>query len=131
MLNYMRSSMLLDPEVEHHEQALTSEYEGLRRNFGDLRTSHDAIVKEKADLEKTEHEKVQQFQNSPCKKLAELRVDMEATVAELGGGDACIFPLPTLSSSTFWSHFGRRSRLYPSPFPNAMRISPDMLGLVF
>jgi hypothetical protein len=85
MLNYMRSSMLLDPEVEHHEQALTSEYEGLRRNFGDLRTSHDAIVKEKADLEKTEHEKVQQFQNSPCKKLAELRVDMEATVAELGG----------------------------------------------
>jgi ATP-dependent protease HslVU (ClpYQ) ATPase subunit len=77
--------MLLDPEVEHHEQALTSEYEGLRRNFGDLRTSHDAIVKEKADLEKTEHEKVQQFQNSPCKKLAELRVDMEATVAELGG----------------------------------------------
>jgi 3-dehydroquinate synthetase len=65
---------------------LTSDYEGLRRDFDVLRTSHDAIVKEKADMEKTEREKVYQLQNSLRKKLAELRVDMEATVASLGGG---------------------------------------------
>jgi predicted nucleic acid-binding Zn-ribbon protein len=46
-------------EVEHHEQPLTSNYEGLRRDFDDLRTSHDAVVKEKQDLEKTGREKVQ------------------------------------------------------------------------
>jgi hypothetical protein len=51
-------------EVEHHEHALTSDYEGLHRDFDDLRTLHDAIVKEKADLEKTECEKAQWFQNS-------------------------------------------------------------------
>jgi hypothetical protein len=40
-------------EVEHHEKALTSDYEGLRRDFDVLHTSHDGVVKEKADLEKT------------------------------------------------------------------------------
>jgi hypothetical protein len=54
--------------------------------------------------------------------LAELRVDMEATVAALGG-DAWIFPPSTLLSLIFWSGFEKRSRLYPSPFLNAMRIS--------
>jgi hypothetical protein len=59
-------------------------------------------MKEKADLKKTEHEKAQRFPNSLRKKLAELRVDMEATVAALGGGgDAQIFPLPTLLSPIF------------------------------
>jgi chromosome segregation ATPase len=48
-------------EVEHCEQALTSDYKGLRRDFDVLRTSHNAIVKEKADLEKAEREKVQQL----------------------------------------------------------------------
>jgi chromosome segregation ATPase len=51
-------------EVEHHKHALTSDYEGLHKDFDDLRTLHDAIVKEKADLEKTECEKAQWFQNS-------------------------------------------------------------------
>jgi Tfp pilus assembly protein PilN len=40
-------------EIEHHEQALTLDYEGLHRDFDVLRTSHDAVVKEKVDLEKT------------------------------------------------------------------------------
>jgi hypothetical protein len=87
---------------------LTSDNEGLRRDFDVLCTSHDAVVKEKADLEKTEREKMQQLQNSLRKKLVELRVDMEATVVALGG-DAWIFPLPTLLSTIFWSSFGRRS----------------------
>jgi hypothetical protein len=44
-------------EVEHHEHALTSDYEGLHRDFDDLHTLHDTVVKEKADLEKMEREK--------------------------------------------------------------------------
>jgi hypothetical protein len=46
-------------EVEHREQALTFDYEGLPRDFDDLRTLHDTTVKEKADLEKMDCEKVQ------------------------------------------------------------------------
>jgi hypothetical protein len=55
-LNIARSRLA---EVEHREQALTSNYEDLRKDFDDLRTSHDAVVIEKVDLEKTEREKVQ------------------------------------------------------------------------
>jgi chromosome segregation ATPase len=57
-LNTARSRVA---EVEHREHALTSDYEGLRRDFDDLHTSHDIVVKEKADLEKTKREKVQRF----------------------------------------------------------------------
>jgi hypothetical protein len=41
-LNATRSRLA---EVEHREQALTSDYEGLCRDFDDLRTSHDTVVK--------------------------------------------------------------------------------------
>jgi chromosome segregation ATPase len=44
-------------EVEHRERTLSSDYDGLRKDFDDLQTSHDAVVQEKANLEKTEHEK--------------------------------------------------------------------------
>jgi hypothetical protein len=71
-------------EVELHEQNLTSNYEGLCTDFDDLHTSHDVVVKEKANLEKTKHEKEQQFWKSLRKKLAELPVDMEVTVTALG-----------------------------------------------
>jgi hypothetical protein len=43
------------------------------------------MVKEKAEVEKTECVKLQQFQDSLRKRLAELRRDMEASVAALGG----------------------------------------------
>jgi ElaB/YqjD/DUF883 family membrane-anchored ribosome-binding protein len=72
-------------EVEHHEQAMTSAYEDLKRDFNEMRSSHAAVVKEKADLEKTEHEKVRRFQNSLLKKLADLRGNTEASVAALWG----------------------------------------------
>jgi hypothetical protein len=82
------------------EHALASDYEGLRRDFDDLRTSHDIVVKEKADLEKTAREKAQWFQNSLCKKLAELWVNMEATVAALGG--RCMdFPSANTTGTNF------------------------------
>jgi chromosome segregation ATPase len=71
-------------EVNRRRHALTSDYEGLRRDFDILRTLHDAVVNEKMDLEKIGCEKVQRLQNSLHKKLAELRVDIEATVAALG-----------------------------------------------
>jgi hypothetical protein len=41
-------------EAECHEQALTSNYEGLKNDFDELCAWHDIVVKEKADLEKTE-----------------------------------------------------------------------------
>jgi hypothetical protein len=46
-------------EVERCERALTSDYADLRRDFSDLQTVHAPIVKEKADLEKTERNKAQ------------------------------------------------------------------------
>jgi hypothetical protein len=72
-------------EVECHEQTLSSEYDGLHKDFDDLRTSDAVVVQEKADLEKTECEKAQQFWNLLHKKLAELRRDTEVSVAALGG----------------------------------------------
>jgi hypothetical protein len=40
-------------EVERRERALSSDFDGLHKDFNDLRTSHAAVVQEKADLEKT------------------------------------------------------------------------------
>jgi hypothetical protein len=48
-------------EVECHEQALTSDYDGLCPDFNDLQTSHSVVVKEKESMEKTECEKAQRF----------------------------------------------------------------------
>jgi hypothetical protein len=50
-------------EVQHCEQTLSSDYDGLLKDFDDLQASHAAIVQEKADLKKMEHEKAQRFQN--------------------------------------------------------------------
>jgi hypothetical protein len=46
-------------EVEHRERALTSDYGSLCSDFNDLQSVHAAFGKEKADLEKTEHDKAQ------------------------------------------------------------------------
>jgi hypothetical protein len=48
-------------EVEHRERALTSDYEGLKKDFESLCSSHDAVVREKAEVEKTERAKVPGF----------------------------------------------------------------------
>jgi hypothetical protein len=45
-------------EVEHCEEALTSEYEDLKKDFKSMHTSHDAVVKEKVEVEKTERAKL-------------------------------------------------------------------------
>jgi hypothetical protein len=49
---------------------------------------HDAVVREKAEVEKTDCAKLQQFQDSLRKKLAELRCNMDTSVATLGGRSA-------------------------------------------
>jgi hypothetical protein len=40
-------------EVEHHEWALTSKYEDLKKDLESKRTAHDAVVKEKGEVQKT------------------------------------------------------------------------------
>jgi hypothetical protein len=60
-LNAAHSKMA---EVEHREQALTSVYEDLKKDFNDVRYSHAAVVKEKNEPEKTEREKERRFWNS-------------------------------------------------------------------
>jgi hypothetical protein len=72
-------------EVEHREQALTSEYEDLKKYFESMCTSNDVVVSEKAEVEKTERVKLQRFQPSLRRKLTALRRDMEAFVAMLKG----------------------------------------------
>jgi predicted nuclease with TOPRIM domain len=76
------------PEVEHRERARASEYEDLKKDFEDMRVAYDAMVKEKAEVEEIERTKLQRFQDSLHKKLAELRRDMEASVATLDGRSA-------------------------------------------
>jgi hypothetical protein len=71
-------------ELECHERTLPSDYDGLHKDFDDLRTSHVAVVQEKTDLEKTECEKAQRFQNFLHKKFTELRCNT-ASVTALGG----------------------------------------------
>jgi capsule polysaccharide export protein KpsE/RkpR len=46
-------------EVEHREQALTSKNEGLKKDLEC--TAHDATVRDKAEVEKAERTKLQQF----------------------------------------------------------------------
>jgi hypothetical protein len=72
-------------EVECHEQTLCSDYDVLRKDFSDVRASHDVVVQEKMDLEKTEREKMQQFQNFLCKKMVELQRETEESMAALRG----------------------------------------------
>jgi hypothetical protein len=72
-------------EVKRRERALTSDCGSLRSDFGDLQTAHAALVKEKANLGKVDHDKAQQFHNLLCKKLASLRYDMEESIASLRG----------------------------------------------
>jgi chromosome segregation ATPase len=69
--------------VEYHEWALTSKYEDLKEDFESMGTLHNAVVREKAKVEKTVRAKLQRFQDSLRKKLAELRCDTEASVATL------------------------------------------------
>jgi predicted transcriptional regulator len=75
-------------EVEHRERALTSENEDLKKDLESMRTAHDDVVKEKAEVQKTECMKLHWFQDSIHKRLAEFQCNIEASVATLGGRSA-------------------------------------------
>jgi hypothetical protein len=64
---------------------LTSAYGGLKKDFDDVRSSYDTVVKEKTQLQKTERTKAQRFRDALRKKLALLRRDTEASVTALRG----------------------------------------------
>jgi hypothetical protein len=113
-------------EVECRDRSLTSYYDGLRRDFDDLQTSHALVVKDRANLENVERAKVQWFHNQLRKKLAELWHDMEESIATLGG-DAWIFPLPMPLSLTCWSGFEWRFNRFLPPLLSAMKISLVLL----
>jgi hypothetical protein len=78
--------------VENHERALSSDYGGLCSDFNYLQSVHAAVVKEKANVEKTEGDKAQRFRNLLHKKLAGLRRDMEESIDVLGS-NAWTLPL--------------------------------------
>jgi hypothetical protein len=89
-------------EAERHEQALSSDYEGLK-DFGDLRSSHAVVAKEKADLERTESEKrngskAHRIKNWPSFGMIQRHRWLRS------GDDVWISP-PTPLSLTFWSGF--------------------------
>jgi hypothetical protein len=101
-------------EVEHCEWTLTSEYEDLKNDFESLHISHDAVVREKAEVVKTERVKLQRFQDSLRKKLAELRCDTEASVATLKGRNT---EFPTSASlSNFLEWFQAEVAAMPTAF---------------
>jgi hypothetical protein len=108
-------------KVEHCERSMTSNYDGLHRDFNDLQTSHATVVKEKVDLEKLERKKAQRFCNQLCTKLPRFWYDMEESIAALGG-DEWISPLPMPLSLTCRSGFERRSNRCLPPLPSATRI---------
>jgi hypothetical protein len=72
-------------EVEHREQTLTSKNEGLKRDLEGARTARDVAVKDKELVQHAEQAKLQRFQDSIRRRLAELRHDTEASVATLSG----------------------------------------------
>jgi hypothetical protein len=75
-------------KVEHRERSLASEKEGLKKDLENARSAHDTAVKDKAQVRKADQMKLQRFQDSIGKKVAELRRDTEASVAILGGRSA-------------------------------------------
>jgi hypothetical protein len=97
-------------EVEGRERALTSAYEEVKKEFNDLSSLHDAVLKEKAEMDA----KVQRFQDSLRKRLAELRRERKGSLAELEGRCA---EFPTDASvSDFLGWFREEIAVMPVAF---------------
>jgi ABC-type Fe3+-citrate transport system substrate-binding protein len=87
---------------EHRERALTSENGDLKKDLESMSTVHDAVVKKKAELQKTEHVKLQRFQDSVRQWLVKLRRNTEASVAMLDGSSAEFSTSTSLSDILEW-----------------------------
>jgi hypothetical protein len=102
-------------EVERHERSLTSNYDGLHRDFNDLQTLHASVVKGKANLERVEREKVQWFCILLRKKLVVLQRYMEESIAMLGG--RCMdFPTTNATVSYMLEWFRMEVQSLPTAF---------------
>jgi hypothetical protein len=102
-------------EVKHHERTRTSENEGLKRDLKGVNTAHEAVVKDNGLVQQAEQAKLQQFQDSIRKRLAELRCDTEASVTTLGGRSA-EFPVGASLLSDFFKWFRKEIELMPTTF---------------
>jgi hypothetical protein len=87
---------------------------GLKKDLEGARTARDVAVKDKELVQQAEQAKLQQFQDSICKKLAKLPHETEATVATLGGRSAK-FPAGA-SLSDFFKWFRKEIESMPTAF---------------
>jgi hypothetical protein len=97
-------------EVEGRERALTSAYEEVKKDFNDLSSLHNVVLKEKVETDV----KARQFQDSLRKRLEELQREMEVSVATLGGRCA-EFPVDA-SMSDFLGWFQAEIAAMPTAF---------------
>jgi hypothetical protein len=72
-------------KVEHRECTLTSKNEGLKRDLEGALFPREAAMKKKELVQQAKQVKLQRFQDTIHKRLAELRRDTKASVATLGG----------------------------------------------
>jgi hypothetical protein len=101
-------------EVEHREWSLTFKNEDLKKDLESMHTVHDAVVKEKAEVQKIERVKLQRFQDSVRKRLAELQCNIEVSMATLDGRSA---EYPTGASlSDFLKWFRAEVAAMPTAF---------------
>jgi hypothetical protein len=98
-LHAARSKLAKD---EHREWALTSKNGDLKKDLESMCTAHDAVVKEKVEVQKTKHTKLQRFQDSVHQWLVELRRNTEASVATLDGSSAKFSTSASLSNFLEW-----------------------------
>jgi regulator of replication initiation timing len=101
-------------EVERRERTLTSENEGLKKDLGVARIARDVAVKDKDLVRQAEQAKLQRFQDFVCKKLVELRHNVEASVSALGGRST-EFPAGA-SLSDFLKWFQKEIESMPKAF---------------
>jgi hypothetical protein len=87
---------------EHRERALTSENGDLKNDLESMHTAHDAVVKEKVEVQKTKHVKLQRFQDSVHQWVVELRCNTEASVATLDGSSVEFSTSASLSDFLEW-----------------------------
>jgi hypothetical protein len=111
-------------EVEHREQALTSEYNDPKKDFESVHTVYDAVVKEKAEIEENERVKLQHFQDSHHKKMAELRRCTEASVEGVRSTRSMLLCLIFCIGSM------KRLQCFQPPLQNVTRILLAMPSLL-
>jgi hypothetical protein len=93
---------------------VTSTYESLRKDFDEVHSAYETVVKEKDELKKTNLMKAHRFHEALLKKFAEIWRDTKASVSALGGRCA---KFPTDASvSDFLEWFWAEVEAMPTTF---------------